>query len=153
MTKAIQVYTDGSCVDTTGGYGIVMFFKGRMKKFQSNSYKDTTNNRMELKAVIKALDKIDHGYYIDIYSDSRYCVSGANEWVWNWLKNGSLDSRPNSDLWKLLIGRIQEHKKGGSKVTFNWVRGHAGNNGNEIADTLANVSRAYGKSVVCKKRN
>ena len=134
----INIYTDGSSRGNPGpgGYGIVMLYKGQRKEL-SQGYRLTTNNRMELMAVIKALealknDKID----ITIYSDSKYVVESIEKgWIWNWEKK-NFKKKLNSDLWKIFIPL---HKK--FKIKFKWVKGHSGDVENERCDGLANKAQ------------
>ena len=134
----INIYTDGSSRGNPGpgGYGIVMLYKGQRKEL-SQGYRFTTNNRMELMAVIKALealknDKID----ITIYSDSKYVVESIEKgWIWNWEKK-NFKKKLNSDLWKIFIPL---HKK--FKIKFKWVKGHSGDVENERCDGLANKAQ------------
>ena len=134
----INIYTDGSSRGNPGpgGYGIVMLYKGQRKEL-SQGYRFTTNNRMELMAVIKALealknDKID----ITIYSDSKYVVESIEKgWIWNWEKK-NFKKKLNSDLWKIFIPL---HKK--FKIKFKWVKGHSGDVENERCDELANKAQ------------
>ena len=134
----INIYTDGSSRGNPGpgGYGIVMLYKGQRKEL-SQGYRLTTNNRMELMAVIKALealknDKID----ITIYSDSKYVVESIEKgWIWNWEKK-NFKKKLNSDLWKIFISL---HKK--FKIKFKWVKGHSGDVENERCDELANKAQ------------
>ncbi|AFM54811.1 Rnase H [Croceibacter phage P2559S] len=156
----ITVHTDGSSDNTTGlgSYGYVITAKHRgknvMKKHSSKKYADTTNNRMELKAIIKALESIDVGHKIDIYSDSQYCVKGANEWLHGWLAKGKLHTKMNADLWERLLEAQEKHRQGGSTLNLTWVRGHNGNTFNEIADKLAEVGRlSQQQPISCKKNN
>lgn len=156
----ISVYTDGSSEPQTGtgsyGYLITAMFKGkqRIKKYSSRKYVDTTNNRMELKAIIKALESIETGYKIDIYSDSQYCVKGANEWLPGWLAKKKLHTKSNSELWERFLVAKRKHTNNGSNINLTWVRGHNGNELNEMADKLANVGRlSQQQPVSCKKNN
>lgn len=134
----INIYTDGSSRGNPGpgGYGIVMLYKGQRKEL-SQGYRLTTNNRMELMAVIKALealknDKID----ITIYSDSKYVVESIEKgWIWNWEKK-NFKKKLNSDLWKIFIPL---HKK--FKIKFKWIKGHSGDVENERCDELANKAQ------------
>lgn len=157
----ISVYTDGSCNNDIriGSYGYVITakFKGEnyLRKHSSKKYKDTTNNRMELKAIIKALEKIDKGHTIDVYSDSKYCVDSINQWLIAWVKKNKLQDKQNSDLWSRFLTAREEHVTGGTTLNFTWVRGHNGNEFNEMADKLANVGRLdiNDGGVSCKKNN
>ena len=156
----ISVYTDGSCHtgENTGSYGYVIIAKHNgknvMRKYSSGKYQDTTNNRMELKAIIKCLENIDPGHNIDIYSDSQYCVKGANEWLRTWVKKGTLKDKQNTNLWKRFIEVRDAHKLGKTVINLTWVRGHNNNKFNEMADKLANVGRLKpGVGVSCKKNN
>ena len=134
----INIYTDGSSRGNPGpgGYGIVMLYKDQRKEL-SQGYRLTTNNRMELMAVIKALealknDKID----ITIYSDSKYVVESIEKgWIWNWEKK-NFKKKLNSDLWKTFIPLYKKFK-----IKFKWVKGHSGNIENERCDELANKAQ------------
>lgn len=130
----IIIYTDGAALGNPGpgGYGAVLMFQGKGKEI-AEGYKHTTNNRMELLAVIKALQLIKQpGYKVEIYTDSKY-VRDAIElgWLWNWQKKGWVKVK-NPDLWKALIPLYQLHKP-----RLHWVKGHAGNVWNERCDELA----------------
>lgn len=155
----ISVYTDGSCEPQTGqgSYGYVITAKHRnknhLKKHSSGKYVDTTNNRMELKAIIKALENIDPGHNIDIYSDSQYCINGINIWIFNWIKKNQLHKKQNAGLWGVLLKVRQHHIDNGSVLNFTWVRGHNGNEFNEMADKLANVGRLKMGGINCKDNN
>lgn len=156
----ITVHTDGSSDNNTGlgsyGYVITAKHKGEnvIKKYSSVKYCDTTNNRMELKAIIKSLESIKAGHTIDIYSDSQYCVKGANEWIYSWVAKNKLEDKINSDLWKRLINTRKKHKDGGSIINITWVRGHNGNTFNEMADKLAGVGRlSQQQPISCKQNN
>lgn len=132
--KMVKIYTDGSAKGNpgNGGYGIVMKFNGKVKEF-SQGYRMTTNNRMELLAVIEALEKLKTNKYpVHIFSDSKYVIDSiSKEWVFGWKKK-NFKGKKNSDLWKryLLL-----HPK--FDLTFHWVKGHAGHVENERCDTLA----------------
>ncbi|MCB9202597.1 MAG: ribonuclease HI [Flavobacteriales bacterium] len=136
MAKEIIIYTDGASKGNPGkgGYGIVMTLAGTsyQKEF-FQGFRLTTNNRMELLAVIEALLKIkDKNCIVNIYSDSKYVVDAINKgWINNWKKKNYKDVK-NPDLWKQLIAMLAEYK-----VSFFWVRGHNGNPLNEKADKLA----------------
>ena len=131
----IEIYTDGSSRGNPGpgGYGIVMIYKDKRKElFQG--YKLTTNNRMELLAVIRALEEVKtNKHKIKIYSDSKYVVESVEKgWIWNWQKK-SFKNKQNVDLWKMFIPLYKKYD-----VKLIWVKGHDGNTENERCDFLAN---------------
>lgn len=157
----ISVYTDGSSdnLKKIGSYGYVITAKknntNHLKKFSSKKYVDTTNNRMELKAIIKSLESIKPGHTIDLYSDSKYCVDSINIWMANWIKKKVLQDKTNSDLWMRFIKIRDYHKENGTTLNITWVRGHNGNEFNEMADKLAGVGRldVNDGGVNCKMNN
>ncbi len=130
----IKIYTDGAAQGNPGpgGYGVVMRY-GNYEKELSEGFRLTTNNRMELLAVIKGLETIKkEGIPVTVYSDSQYVVKAVEEgWLWNWEKKNFKD-KANVDLWKRYIPL---HKR--FKPKFVWVRGHAGHVENERCDRLA----------------
>jgi len=139
----IEVYTDGAAKGNPGpgGYGTVMKFGGHRKEF-SEGYRITTNNRMELLAVIVALEKLKSNKYpVTIYSDSKYVVDAVEKgWLWSWQKKGFKD-KANVDLWRRFIPLYKAYR-----ITFKWVKGHAGNPENERCDALA-VAAAEGSDL------
>ncbi len=130
----IIIYTDGSAFGNPGpgGWAAVMRYGSHRKTFSGGFYR-TTNNRMELLAVIEALKRIkEPGYPVIIYSDSKYFVNAVNEgWVFNWEKKG-FKKKKNVDLWKQFLKLYRQHN-----VTLEWVKGHEGVEENEICDNLA----------------
>ncbi len=134
----IKIYTDGSSRGNPGpgGYGIVLLYKDRRKEL-SQGYKLTTNNRMELLAVIKALEALKkNSIDITIYSDSKYVVESVEKgWIWNWEKV-NFKKKQNQDLWKKFIPLYKKFK-----IKFEWVKGHSGNIENDRCDTLANEAQ------------
>lgn len=134
------MYTDGSSRGNPGpgGYGTVLLF-GPHRKELSEGYRKTTNNRMELLAVIKGLEALKKdGLEVLIYSDSKYVVDAVEKgWLWGWQKKGFKDKK-NPDLWRQFIPLYKKQK-----VKFQWVKGHAGNPENERCDELA-VDAALG---------
>lgn len=130
----VTVYTDGGASGNPGpgGYGIVLL-SGKHRKELSGGFRLTTNNRMELLAVIIALEALKYdGTDVTIYSDSKYVVDAVTKgWVFNWEKK-NFAKKKNPDLWKRFLQTYPKHN-----VEFVWVKGHAGNELNEVADRLA----------------
>ena len=133
----IKIYTDGSCLKNpgNGGWAAIICTDNEVKKI-SGSEKDTTNNRMELMATIKALKEVNSQDLIEIYTDSKYVKNGITDWIHNWIKNNWKTSNKedvkNKDLW------IQLHElSNNSNIKWNWVKAHAGNSLNEEVDLLA----------------
>lgn len=136
MKAEVHVYTDGSSRGNPGpgGYGIVMEWVGKpyMKEF-SQGYKKTTNNRMELLAVIVALEQLKkEGMQVMVFTDSKYVVDAVEKgWVFGWEKKGFKDKK-NPDLWKRFLKIYRKHKVG-----FQWIKGHNNHKQNERCDFLA----------------
>ena len=134
MTKLITIYTDGAAKGNPGpgGYGVVMLFNQHRKEL-TEGFRLTTNNRMELMAVIKGLEAIkESGWNVMVVSDSKYVVDSVEKgWVFNWEKKYFKDKK-NEDLWRQFLNVYRRHK-----VRFTWVKGHAGNIENERCDVLA----------------
>ena len=130
----VNIYTDGACSGNPGpgGYGVILEFKGHKKEL-SEGYRETTNNRMELLAVIVGLEALKQDdLEVTIYSDSQYVVDAVQKgWVWNWIKT-SFKGKKNADLWKRFITTYKRQK-----VKFVWLKGHAGHPENERCDILA----------------
>lgn len=133
-----QIYTDGGCRGNPGpgGWGVVLQ-AGSAEKELWGGEANTTNNRMELTAVIRALGALTRPASVQIHTDSQYVQKGISQWIHNWKRNGwkTADKKPvkNADLWQELDRISQQHR-----ITWLWVKGHAGHPGNERADTLAN---------------
>jgi len=136
--KRVEIYTDGACSGNPGpgGWGVLLRY-GTAEKELCGGEKDTTNNRMELTAAIRALEALKKGQAVDLYTDSTYVRDGITKWIHNWKRNGwrTAAKKPvkNVDLWQALDAALSKHD-----VTFHWVKGHAGHDGNERADQLAN---------------
>jgi ribonuclease HI len=132
--KKIEIYTDGAASGNPGpgGYGIVLKY-GNHRKELSRGFRHTTNNRMELLAVIVALEQLKYkGSEVILYSDSSYVCNAINkDWIHNWEKKGFRKTR-NPDLWKRFLKVYRNHN-----VTLIWIKGHAKNPDNEICDKLA----------------
>ena len=135
----VIIYTDGASKGNPGpgGYGTVLKY-GQHRKELSEGFRRTTNNRMELLAVIAGLEALtSDGLAVTIYSDSKYVVDAVEKgWLWGWVKKGFKDKK-NPDLWKRLIPAYKRQK-----VKFKWVKGHAGIPENERCDQLAVQSAA-----------
>ena len=146
MRKVI-IYTDGAArgnPEGPGGYGAVLEYcdpKGELHvKELSAGYKKTTNNRMELMAVIRALECLNGPCQVELYSDSKYVIDAFNQkWIDGWVKKGwkKADGKPvkNRDLWEFLLAVKAPHQ-----ITFHWVKGHDGHPQNERCDTLATTA-------------
>jgi len=139
LKKSVQIYTDGACRGNPGigGWGASLQYNGTKKEIYGGEL-ETTNNRMELTAVIEALKLLKEPAELTINSDYKYVVSGINEWLPNWKKrNWKTASRKpvkNVDLWQQLDALAQPHT-----IKWVWVKGHSGNVGNDRADELANM--------------
>lgn len=143
--KAVTIYTDGACSGNpgAGGYGTVLLY-GSARKELSQGYQLTTNNRMEVLAVIKGLEALKEPCQVMLYSDSKYVVDAINKgWVKKWQSNGwrrnQKEMALNIDLWQRLLSLLEKHK-----VTFMWVKGHADNKENERCDFLARQAISNG---------
>lgn len=136
--KHIDIFTDGACSGNPGqgGWGAVLRYHGTEKEL-SGGEPDTTNNRMELTAVIEALSALKEPCAVTLTSDSKYVIDAVTKgWVYSWQKNGwrKADKKPalNVDLWEKLLPLLDKHR-----VTFVWVKGHDGHPENERCDRLA----------------
>ena len=135
----VEIYTDGACKGNPGrgGWGVLLKHKDKKKELWGGE-NNTTNNRMELMAAIKALEALNNHSIVDLYTDSNYVRNGITEWIHNWKKNGwktaAKKAVKNADLWQQLDLLSKQHT-----VEWHWVKGHAGDPGNERADQLANL--------------
>lgn len=138
MTPRIEIFTDGACSGNPGigGWGVLLRHKDTEKQLSGGEL-NTTNNRMELTAVIEALQALKKPCNITLYTDSKYVMNGITEWLVNWKKNGWKTSHKNGDvknvdLWQALDALVQRHE-----IRFVWIKGHAGHAQNELVDSLA----------------
>jgi len=137
-SNKIQIFTDGACKGNpgVGGWGVLIKYPSTVNELKGSELK-TTNNRMELIAVIEGLRSINKNLDIEIITDSQYVKNGINQWIINWKKNGwrTASKKPvkNKELWQKLDGLVQNYN-----IDWKWVKGHSGNLGNERADELAN---------------
>jgi ribonuclease HI len=138
MTVEVQIYTDGACRGNPGpgGWGALLRYAGNEKELYGGE-QDTTNNRMELMAAIKALESLSRSCTVDLTTDSQYVRQGITEWMINWKKRGwkTAAKKPvkNVDLWQRLDDAAAKHT-----INWHWVKGHSGHAENERADLLAN---------------
>lgn len=138
MSERVVIYTDGACKGNPGpgGWGAWLRW-GEHEKELFGGEPNTTNNRMELTAVIEALQLLKRRTPVAVYTDSEYVKNGITTWIHNWKKRGwrTADNKPvkNAELWSRLDGLVAQHE-----VQWHWVRGHTGDPGNERADQLAN---------------
>ncbi|MBP3309156.1 MAG: ribonuclease HI [Clostridia bacterium] len=131
--KEVMLYTDGACRGNPGrgGWGAILVY-GRFEKVMSGGERETTNNRMELTAAIEGLRALKEPCSVTLYSDSKYLVDAYSEgWIYGWEKKGFAKVK-NPDLWVSMLELTRKHK-----VTFVWVKGHAGHEYNERCDRLA----------------
>lgn len=137
MDPEVEIFTDGACSGNPGpgGWGALLRFKG-IEKTISGAEKETTNNRMEMMAAIRALESLKRPCRVSITTDSVYVKKGITEWIHGWKKRGwknaSRQPVKNTDLWQRLDAATRPHK-----ITWHWVKGHSGHPENERADQLA----------------
>lgn len=137
MSDNLKIYTDGACSGNPGpgGWGAILLYKEHKKEI-SGGNKSTTNNKMEMSAVIEALKILKKPSELTIYTDSKYVMDGITKWIFNWKKNGwkSANKKPikNIELWQELDRQVKKHK-----IEWIWVKGHNGNHYNELVDELA----------------
>lgn len=129
----VELFTDGACSGNPGpgGWGVLLRYKG-VEKELSGGEKETTNNRMEMQAVIEGLSALTKPSTVKLYTDSQYVQRGVTEWMKGWKAKGWPARIKNQDLWQRIDSLLQVHK-----VEFIWVRGHDGHEENERVDKLA----------------
>jgi len=138
VTEHVEIFTDGACRGNPGpgGWGALLRFKGNEKTIKG-SEAETTNNRMELMAAIRALETLTQPCQVKLTTDSKYVLQGLTEWMPNWKKRNwkTAAKKPvkNVDLWQRLDAATQAHE-----IDWHWVKGHSGHAENELADQLAN---------------
>lgn len=138
VPQKVEIYTDGACRGNPGpgGWGALLIYGDTQKELYGGE-DNTTNNRMELMAAIEALSVLKRRCELTLYTDSQYVRKGITEWIDNWKKRGwqTAAKKPvkNADLWQQLDTAVAQHSIG-----WVWVKGHSGNEGNEMADQLAN---------------
>tara|TARA_X000001036_G_C20225136_1_gene621460 strand:+ start:144 stop:587 length:444 start_codon:yes stop_codon:yes gene_type:complete len=137
--KKVKIYTDGACRGNPGpgGWGAILDYQGHIKEISGYS-EETTNNIMELTAVIRALEALKSSCIIVVTTDSKYVKNGITEWIHNWKNNGwkTANKKPvkNKDLWIALDEVSKNHS-----IDWQWIKGHSGHPQNERADELANL--------------
>lgn len=141
--KRIEIFTDGACSGNpgAGGWGVILRYKD-LEKELSGGEAETTNNRMELRAVIEGLKALKEPCNITLYTDSRYVMDGIEKWIYSWKKNGwktanKKSAVKNVELWQELDELRNKHE-----IRFVWVKGHAGHLENERCDELARLAAA-----------
>lgn len=138
MTEVVKIFTDGACKGNPGpgGWGALLRFRDQERQLFGGEAQ-TTNNRMELMAVIEALRALKRHCQVEITTDSQYVKNGMTSWIAGWKRNGWRTSNKepvkNQDLWQALDTLVQSHE-----VRWHWVKGHSGHPENELADQLAN---------------
>ncbi|HRN83681.1 MAG TPA: ribonuclease HI [Hyphomicrobium sp.] len=139
---SVEIYTDGACSGNPGpgGWGAILIWGDHRKEIKGGEA-ETTNNRMELMAAISALEALKKGVEADLYTDSAYVRNGITSWIHGWKRNGwrTADKKPvkNMELWQRLDEALKRHR-----VTWHWIKGHAGHPENERADELAREGMA-----------
>ncbi|MCC6154989.1 MAG: ribonuclease HI [Candidatus Hydrogenedentes bacterium] len=136
MQQKVEIYTDGGCQPNpgTGGWAAILLYGGKEKEL-SGAEPNTTNNRMELTAAVRALEALKRPCHVILHTDSEYLKNGVSTWIHAWKKNGwkrKEGALKNIDLWQRLDDLTSKHK-----IEWRWVRGHAGHDLNERCDVLA----------------
>lgn len=152
IENRVEIYADGACFQDAGvgvgGWG-ALIIEGKEEQQIYGGDSCTTNNKMEMMACIKALQALKQASIVNLYTDSKYLVNGITMWIRGWKKNGWItqngDQVKNRDLWEALDDLCKKHR-----VSWEWVRGHSGNRGNEIADSLAVKGKEKEKLKICQ---
>ncbi len=150
--EVVEIHTDGACSGNPGpgGWGAVLCYRGHEKELYGGEAAQTTNNRMELMAAIRALESLTRPVPVRLHTDSTYLRNGVTRWLPRWKRNGwqTAAKQPvkNADLWQRLDAAVERHD-----VDWRWVKGHAGNAGNERADALANRGMAEARRVPSRR--
>jgi ribonuclease HI len=150
--KVVDIYTDGACSGNPGpgGWGAVLSYGANQKELHGGEPEQTTNNRMELMAAIRALEALTRPATVRLHTDSSYLRNGISSWLPRWKRNGwkTADKQPvkNADLWQRLAAAAARHQ-----VRWLWVKGHAGDPGNERADALANLGMAEAMTAASRR--
>lgn len=140
--KQVEIFTDGACKGNPGpgGWGVLLRSAGHEKELVGGE-PDTTNNRMEMTAVLRGLQALKEPCAVTVHTDSRYVIDGMTQWIFGWQKRGWLNAakKPvaNEDLWRELIAAARPHKVG-----WQWIKGHSGHPENERCDALASAEAA-----------
>ena len=146
-----EIYTDGSCKGNpgVGGIGAIVYRDGAIEYTISQGYHKTTNNRMELRAIIEVLKRYGTAETITIWTDSEYARKGITEWMQGWKRNGWTRKMrgktlpvKNVDLWKEIDTLVKDH------IQFRWIKGHSNERGNESADALAVTASSKGPFII-----
>lgn len=145
MSKLVEIWTDGACSGNPGpgGWGVLLKSGGHEKELMGGEY-ETTNNRMELMAAIEGLNALKRPSKVTLHTDSTYVKDGLTKWIHGWKRNGwkTAAKKPvkNKDLWQALEAACDPHD-----IKWVWVKGHAGDEGNERADELARLASRQAK--------
>lgn len=143
-TNLVTIYTDGGCIGNPGpgAYAAILRYGERERELVGR-YRETTNNRMELRAAIAALEALTRPCRVELYTDSSYLRNGITKWIFGWQRNGwkTGNKQPvkNQDLWQRLLTAVSRHQSAGA-IEWHWTKGHAGDPVNERADKLANAA-------------
>jgi ribonuclease HI len=150
--EVVDIFTDGACSGNPGpgGWGAVLRSRGHEKELYGGEAGKTTNNRMELMAAIQALESLKRPVTVRLHTDSTYLRNGVTTWLPRWKRNGWMTAAKqpvkNADLWRRLEAAMERHD-----VDWRWVKGHAGNEGNERADALANRGMAEATGIASRR--